>query len=401
MGGLVKLAFLAPEFLPPWGGVGIYSVELIKQLSQHQDMDIHVITPRRGKGYDRRSIEKYFGDKITIHNISNANDGFFYNFYFQLAILKDFNTLNKKHHFDLMHSANLVHMPDIYLKFQKQKIPSLTTVHTTLQSQSKINGNSKLESKNRAMVEKMTSVYYPVIKTLEKAYIKRTKNFIAVSHWVSKFLSPMHKHTLEVIHNGIDTKRFSKKAKGEFTFLQDKNMPIVLYTGRLLAMKGLSTLIKAMKEVLQYTQAHFVFAGSGDKAQWNDDLKTIHSEYYSFLGYVPYEKIHELYAACDIFVLPSYTESFPLSILEAMASSKPVIATTVGGIPEMIENAKNGILVEPGNEKQLAQSLILLISDPALRKKIAGQGLKQVQDNFDSKLMASKTKSFYETVLVQ
>ena len=85
----MKIAFLAPEFLPAWGGVGTYSAELVKGLCSYDDLDIHVITPKRGVDYKLSKIEKYFDGKITFHNISTANDSFFYNLKFQLRVLQN------------------------------------------------------------------------------------------------------------------------------------------------------------------------------------------------------------------------------------------------------------------------------------------------------------------------
>ena len=400
----MKIAFLAPEFLPTWGGVGIYSVNLVKELSKGSDIEIHVITPKRGINYDASKISEFFNDKIHIHNISNANDGFFYNFYFQLSLLKNFNSLNKKYKFDMVHAANLVHMPDIYLKFQQLKIPSLTTIHTTLKSQSHLNGQVKLRNSavKKSAVEKLTSLYYPYIEFLERVYIKKTKNFIAVSNWVKRFIKEDNNtKNIRLIHNEVDVNRFSPKPKksNEFDFLKDINKPTILFSGRLLALKGLSTLISSMKKVLKKEDLYFVFAGPGNIKQWENQLKGVKKSNYKFLGYVEYEKIHYLYSMSDMFVLPSYTESFPLTVLEAMSSGLPVIASNVGGIPEMINNYEDGILVEAGNSGQLAQQITDLLDNNALRKKISINARKKVVKKFNSEIMAVKTKKFYEEVL--
>lgn len=404
----MKLAFLAPEFLPTWGGVGIYSIELIKNLCKHKDMDIHVITPRRGTQYNPKKVAKYFNNKITIHNISNANDNFFYNFIFQLCILKNFERLNSKYKFDLVHAANLVHMPDIYLKFKKIGIPSVTTVHTTLKSQSHVDGKKKLkkEQGKKAIVERMTSLYYPVIKILEKIYLKKSTNLITVSNWIKGFVEDNKRpQNIRVIQNGIDVDRFSPKNKKnkqkEFGFLDKVNKPVILYCGRLLALKGLKIFIKSMSQVLKKQDAYFVFAGTGNINSWEEQMKlnNIPRENYKFLGYVEYEKIHQLYSKADVFVLPSFTESCPLTVLEAMSSRLPVIATRVGGTSEIIRNNKDGILIKAGRVSELTKSILKLLEDNAFRKRISNNARKKVEERFNSRLMALKTKKFYEEIL--
>ena len=407
----MKLAFLAPEFLPTWGGVGIYSVELIKNLCKDKDLDIHVITPKRGPNYDPAKISKFFDNKITIHNISKANDGFFYNFMFQLSVLKNFQKLNKKHKFDIVHSANLVHMPDIYLKFKKIGIPSVTTVHTTLKSQSHVNGKRKLEKGycKKSMVERMTVMYYPVIKILEKIYLRRTTNLITVSNWIKGFVKGKNNsQNIKLIHNGVDINRFSPKNNAldrkKLKFLEEikhVNKPIILFCGRLMALKGLKTLIDSMKQVLEKEDACFVFAGTGNINMWEKLIKSnnIPKANYKFLGYVDYEKIHHLYSKADVFVLPSFTESCPLTVLEAMSSRLPVIATKVGGTPEMIKNNKDGILIQAGNVNELSKNIVKLLKDDALRKRISKNARKKVEKEFNTKLMAMETKKFYKDIL--
>lgn len=131
----MKLAFLAPEFLPPLGGVGIYSVNLVKELSKRQDLDIHVFTPARGDAYNRESVLSYFGHRIQLHNISAAHDDFAYNFAFQRQVFRDLPKYEQQYKYDLIHAANLVNMPDIFLKFHSLPVPTITTVHTTIKGQ--------------------------------------------------------------------------------------------------------------------------------------------------------------------------------------------------------------------------------------------------------------------------
>jgi glycosyltransferase involved in cell wall biosynthesis len=403
----LKLAFLAPEFLPTRGGVGVYSVELIRNLSKNKDMEIHVITPRRGINYDASKVLEYFNNNITMHNISNANEGFFYNFKFQFSVLKNFERLNQKHKFDLIHSANLVHMPDIYLKFKKQNCPSMITVHSTLQSQSHVHGKQKFEKHfgRKTRVENLTSLFYPYIHIMEKTYLKKTDNIITVSDWIKNFVDEDKNKNIEVIHNGVDTKKFSKKnknsAKNEFDFLDEINKPIVLYCGRLLALKGLKILIDSIKDILKQEDAYFVFAGKGEIKEWEKELKlnNISKENYIFLDYVDYERIHYLYSKADIFVLPSFTESCPITILEAMSTGLPVVASDVGGVSEILSNNKDGILVEPGSKEQLAETINSLIKNKNLRNKIAKNAREKVENEFDSKIMAQKTKKFYDKIL--
>jgi glycosyltransferase involved in cell wall biosynthesis len=389
----MRIAYLAPEFLPTWGGVGTYSSELVRNISKEDE--VHVITPCRGKGYDKEAILAYFDHRIKIHNISYADDGFFYNFKFQLALLRRFGQLHKRYKFDLVHSANLVHMPDLYLKLFGPKIPSITTVHSTLQSQAMINGKL-FGGRKTTGVEGLTKLSYPLLSVLQDFYMSRTQNYIAVSDYIK---GSIKKGRVKMIHNGIDTKRFSRMKDGRFHHLRSKKVPLILFSGRLISIKGLDTLIRSMRIVLSREKAFFVFAGSGDIRHWKKMLRGVPEQSYRFLGYVKYEDMHELYSASDIFVLPSYTESLPLTLLEAMSCRNAVIASDVGGVKEIIDHDIDGLLVKPGDARMLADSILAMIRQKKDILRLSNNARKKVERMFDSSEMAEKTREFYHEVV--
>jgi glycosyltransferase involved in cell wall biosynthesis len=106
-----------------------------------------------------------------------------------------------------------------------------------------------------------------------------------------------------------------------------------------------------------------------------------------------------LYPLASAFILPSYSESFPMTILEAMACELPVIATNVGGIPEMIESGRNGLLFQPGDAKGLADSLLRVLDDERFASEIGRGGRERVCEEFTSTKMAFSTAEMYRKVL--
>ncbi len=106
-----------------------------------------------------------------------------------------------------------------------------------------------------------------------------------------------------------------------------------------------------------------------------------------------------VYAACDIFVLPSLNEGLPMTVLEAMAAARPVIASNVGAIPTVVRNGETGLLVEPRDVAGLKAALGLLLDDPALSSRLASNGHDWVRRNFTSDGMAANYQRMYETVL--
>jgi glycosyltransferase involved in cell wall biosynthesis len=106
-----------------------------------------------------------------------------------------------------------------------------------------------------------------------------------------------------------------------------------------------------------------------------------------------------VYAAMDIFVLPSLNEGLPMTILEAMAASRPVIATRVGAIPSVIKNGETGLLVDPGDVNGLRDALARLLIDSDLCRRMGSAGHNWVSENYTSEAMALKYREMYDEVL--
>jgi glycosyltransferase involved in cell wall biosynthesis len=102
-----------------------------------------------------------------------------------------------------------------------------------------------------------------------------------------------------------------------------------------------------------------------------------------------------LYSLSSTFMLPSYSESFPMTVLEAMACGLPVVASNVGGIPEMIDSNQNGILIQPGNERGLSAALLKLIGDRNFAKRLGSNARKKACEEFSSLKMATDTAEMY------
>ena len=109
------------------------------------------------------------------------------------------------------------------------------------------------------------------------------------------------------------------------------------------------------------------------------------------------DDVPKLLAASDLFVLSSDYEGVPLAVLEAMAAGKPVVATAVGGVPELIEDGKTGILVPPRNPETLAKGILRLVKDADLRQRMGKAARERAQERFD----ISRTAREYETLYLR
>jgi glycosyltransferase involved in cell wall biosynthesis len=198
--------------------------------------------------------------------------------------------------------------------------------------------------------------------------------------------------SLRTIHNGIDVSRFSYTGPRP-------HGPAVL-VGRLTPEKDVATLLRAVAEI-KHARPSFrlQIAGTGPQS---DDLKSLArglslENHVEFLGEV--QDVPALLARASLFVLSSLTEGIALTILEAMARGLPVVATRVGGNPEVVVNEVTGLLVSAADPGQLAHALLRVHSDPILARRMGEAGRRRVEQQFDVRNMVAQYQSLYLEVL--
>lgn len=166
---------------------------------------------------------------------------------------------------------------------------------------------------------------------------------------------------------------------------------VVLYVGNLITAKGMAELCEVAGSM---PEARFVVAGSGP---WRTRLERL--ENVTTLGQVPGDEIRALMAASDAFCLPSHSEGMPNVLLEAGAAALPVVATSVGGIPEVIGTSERGLLVPPGDAIELGAAIAAVRSDPAAAAARAAALRGFVREHFDVDRHAQRLKAIYAEVL--
>ena len=198
------------------------------------------------------------------------------------------------------------------------------------------------------------------------------------------------------IYNGIDMKRYpgdGKKVRAEFRIAQ--RALVVGFVGRLEEVKGPHLFVDAA--ILMGNtrpQTHFFMVGNGPMKE--KLIKRVHGvPHFHFVGHR--EDITDAIAALDLIIIPSLNDGFNLVAVEAMASSKPIVATAVGGLPEVV--GEGGILVKPNDTKGLAQETIRLINAPDLRQQIGEKGRRRAETLFDWDLCLHKTLDIYQQVV--
>jgi len=230
-----------------------------------------------------------------------------------------------------------------------------------------------------------------------------TSEFLMVAN---KIGIPQSRLVYFAIPNAVDTKMFNPNVNGSIMRAKlsiASNSFIILYAGAITKAKGIQYLIKAFKKVHYYfPNTTLVLVGEGEDRKYFNNLvnKLGLGSAVLFVGKISYEEMPYIYACADVFVLPSLTEVSPRTILEAMACGKPVVATYVGGVPDLIDNYHSGVLVEPANDKQLVKSLNDLISKPNFRKMLSKNATK-IATNYTWDNFAKQYIQIFNTVLEQ
>lgn len=256
-----------------------------------------------------------------------------------------------------------------------------------------------------------TQHLYGEMETRRQTLIQRfvslvVDRYIAVSNDIAHQLKKdiFFSSKVQVVHNGILTNDFAstdpRSGKTEQTIRKDskQNPEIILTVARLVEQKGLQYLLKAIPLV---PGPLFLFAGDGpDRDDMERDIKELNiGNRVRILGYR--DDIPELLSECSAFVLPSLYEGHPLSVMEAMAAGRPVIASDIKGIDEIIVNGVSGYLVPPRNPEALASAIRKLTQDKELAGRIAEAGRQRIEGEFSADTMANKVTGIYKDLIVR
>lgn len=215
---------------------------------------------------------------------------------------------------------------------------------------------------------------------------------------------------IKILPEGVDLNSFNPdrvyaEIKQKYQ-LEDHS--IIFATGRMVERKGFKYLIEAIPYVLRdYPKTKLIIGNDGPERKNLEDLSDTLgiSKNVIFPGFIPNEDLPKFMALANVFVLPSIidqtgdTEGLGLVLLEAMACGTPVIGTNVGGIPYIIKNGMNGLLVEQKNPEQLAEIIIRLLGDGGLRKRIGEAGKKYVEKNFSWGIISEKCVQILKAAL--
>lgn len=227
---------------------------------------------------------------------------------------------------------------------------------------------------------------------------------IAVSSGIKQVLieDGLAKEKITVIHSGIDLSRFDTRVKADYLYQElglEPTQPVVGIVAALASHKDHRNFLKAASIVSSHLpELQYLVVGEG---RLRKELETLSKELgledkVKFLGFR--EDVLKILTILDLFVLSSYLEGLCTSLLDAQAAGVPVVATSTGGIPEIIKDGLNGLLVPPRDPESLAKAIIKLLKDTKLAKQMSSRGKEMVKE-FSKETMVSKTEEVYARLI--
>ncbi|HOJ70318.1 MAG TPA: glycosyltransferase family 4 protein [Syntrophorhabdaceae bacterium] len=222
---------------------------------------------------------------------------------------------------------------------------------------------------------------------------------IVNSHWSKKVIEEkINLKNLKVIYNGIDVDIFKPFKSNEFIVsgIDNPDLPRIGTVGRLSRAKGTDLLLKVALEMQGV--ANFFAVGPCEE-ELLDEIKKNNLANFHLLGSLSNKILPFFYNFIDCYTLPSLFEAFGITLIEAMACGKPVIASNVGGIPEIIEDGISGILITPGDFKALKEAIIKIISNKDLQMHLGNCGRQKVLSEFTFEKTYNELKEFYFSLL--
>jgi glycosyltransferase involved in cell wall biosynthesis len=249
-------------------------------------------------------------------------------------------------------------------------------------------------------------IWGPVSQLLPfKRYINMADRVVAVSGSAAEFIERfMDEGRAKVIPNGVDVGRFHDPGAAYRMAVDPGSFehPMVFGVGRLAFRKGFHLLVESMPRVLRrHPGARLYVAGKGIMAGFlgllveSLDLQ----DKVTLMGYVTDDALPWLYRLCDVFVLPSVSaESFGITLIEAMAAGRPVVASRIGGVPEIVDDGVNGLLFEPWDSRGLSEAVNALLGDPELAADLGRRAHESAEENYSWPKVARRIEEVYMEV---
>ena len=402
----MKICFIGVEIVPSKDGAFIGGlvnnvVRLAKGLFENGH-DIHVITSDINNISHGKVLSLQWGKIHPIH-LHSRYGSTKSSAEFLIKVIPRILREQREKKFDVIHfhsgysTFGLVPtLSNVFLK-----VPTIFTLYSPIQA--------KPLKDRKGIYQRLSSKFF------SRIFLFNAGKITAVSRNTKKSLKNIGFEEEDIVFTPpvIDTAFFNpllpKQQKREELGIP-MEMKMILYCGNWAVWKGVDVLIDAMPELVkEYPDIKLVTAW-GEAYDWYDERKVMISKKIKELGLDKnaielgiVKDIQLLMAACDVFVAPfrntDGVADQPVSILEAMACGKPVIATNVGGIPEIVKHKVNGLLIEPNNVHVLKNALLYILENKDEAKEMGNNAAKYVAENYSMEVAVEKMEMVYEEVI--
>jgi 1,4-alpha-glucan branching enzyme len=384
----MRVCFITFEYPPNMiGGLGVYAEQIVEGLKA-KNVDVTTISLGNRTEFDKK-----------IFRIQVTNVHYWRRLFFIRSAKSLFARLNGNRKFDV------VHLNGAYPIRKKVGIPTVCTFHSVNLSQMqvslrKISGIKSKEDISDLLLKDTIGCLSDIGSVRASDKIICPSPVTAMELQKCYFASA---ENLRIVPNGIDLATFDSVQASDATLLKKYGIEpenYFLFIGRLVFIKGIDTAIRAFK-IFRTTHKHVKLAIVG-KGPFEPYLRRMAAGIPGivFIGHVDIPEVKKLlYEKCLAFLLPSFHEVLPTVIIEAMACSKPIIATKVGGNPFLVKQGKNGFLVEAGDSESIAGYMKLLCENYDLRKGMGNFGRAFMAKNFVIERTVSETAKVYESML--
>jgi N-acetyl-alpha-D-glucosaminyl L-malate synthase BshA len=364
---------------PTFGGSGVVATELGKALAERGHR-IHFIT------YSQPVRLDFFSENISYHEVTIAKYPLFDYIPYETALASKLVDVARFEGLDVLHvhyaipHASVAYMAKQILAAHGIVLPIVTTLHGT----------------DITLVGKDSS-YEPVVTFA----INQSDGVTAVSESLKKDTYANFKidKEIEVIPNFIDLERFSKKAKDHFRKAVAPNGErLVVHTSNFRKVKRVQDVVYVFSKIRKEIPSKLLLIGDGPERHNIEQLcrELDLCDDVRFLG--KQDMIEEILSICDLFVMPSETESFGLAALEAMACQVPVISSNAGGIPELNINGVTGFMSNVGDVEDMAKNALTILRTDESLKKFKSQALSRAKE-FDTQVITPMYEQYYAKVI--
>lgn len=381
----MRLLLLNYEFPPMGGGASNATYNIALELVR-LGHSVDVLTSRFG---DQPSEETLQGIKVyrvtswrhSIHNcgLRGAFSYVFFAFFRLRGMLK-------KNRYDLLHY--FFGLPTGLLSLYSHAVKNQPYILSLRGSD--VPGYDTTSLKLRLL--------HRLLKPITVRIWKKAERVVANSHGLREMaLQTLPGHPIRVIYNGIDTDLFKP---GPHLNNPSNGHMRLMCVSRLIDRKGLDYLFQALAE-MNDPRVRLDIVGTGGREQrLKAKIRELGLEtQVRFSGYKSALEVAEHYHQADIFILPSLSESLAMVLLEAMSCGLPIIASDVGGIPEVVADGENGLLIPPGNVNAIIEAIHRLTNDSLLRSRISQNNPIKIQEQFTWKKIALNYQAIYNESL--